>query len=72
MTTERIKGKLAYTCDLRGCHEALETEETDFALARVEAKEAGWLTRKRDDGWKNFCCANHEDMDFRGQSLVTK
>lgn len=70
MTIDRIKGRIAYLCDLPGCHEGLETETRYFAEAREAAKEEGWVTRKRDDTWENYCCASHEEMRFRGQSLV--
>lgn len=70
MTIERIKGCVAYSCDLPGCHEGLETDRRDFGEARDLAKEEGWVTRPRDDIWKNYCCKAHEEMDFRGQSLV--
>lgn len=70
MTTDRIKGKVAFFCDLPGCREDLETESGDFMAAKDEAKEEGWQFRNRDGEWKHFCCATHEEMDYRGQSLV--
>jgi len=69
MTAERIKGKVALQCDLKGCHDGLETSSGDFTTALNEARQEGWVTRKRDDGWKHFCCQRHEEMDYRGQSI---
>lgn len=72
VTLERIKNDISFHCDLKGCDEGLETGEDDFAEAKDVAKEAGWQFRKREDGWKHFCSRIHEEMDFRGQSLVEK
>jgi len=69
MTGERIKGKVAFHCDLKGCNEGIETDSGDFTTALNEARAEGWLTRKRDDVWKHFCCQTHEEMDYRGQSI---
>jgi hypothetical protein len=71
MTIDRIKGKVAFLCDLDGCGEGLETGEGEFARAMGAAREEGWLTRQRNGQWKHFCCANHEEMDWRGQKIVT-
>lgn len=69
MTIERIKGCVAFHCDLKGCDDSIETATGDFSEARDEAKEAGWQFRKRDDVWKHFCSTGHEEMDYRGQSI---
>lgn len=71
MTIERIKNNVAYFCDLDGCLESLETEHKDFPSANAEAKVRGWVFRNRDGEWKHFCSKHHEEMDFRGQSIVT-
>lgn len=70
MTTDRVKGKVAYTCDLNGCLEGYETSHGSFKEAAEEAKSEGWAFAKRDDEWKHFCCRRHEEMEYRGQSLV--
>lgn len=67
---ERIKGEIAFHCDLHGCHDGIETGEKDFAEAKATAQAEGWQFRRRDEAWKHFCCSAHEGMDFRGQSLV--
>ncbi len=72
MTTERIKGEIAFHCDTRGCSEGIETGTKDFSEAKDTANEAGWLFRKRGDDWKHFCCRGHEEIDFSGASLATK
>lgn len=71
MTTDRIKGHVAFFCDTKGCEEGLETETGDFFKAREEAREADWQFRNRDGEWRHFCCRAHEEMDYRGQSLAT-
>lgn len=70
MTTDYIKGNVAYTCDLAGCLEGYETSHGRFKDAAEEAKAEGWVFANRDGEWKHFCCRNHEEMNFRGQSLV--
>lgn len=65
MTIERIKGAVAFTCDLQGCHEGLETGERDFADANAQAKAEGWVFAQRHGDWKHFCSAEHERADFR-------
>lgn len=67
---ERIKGRIAFLCDIDGCHEGLETETGDFRTASDEAKEAGWQFRNRDGEWKHYCSAQHEQMGFNGQSIT--
>lgn len=37
MSSETIKGKVAYQCDLAGCHEGLETSYSGYAAAWAEA-----------------------------------
>lgn len=69
MSIDRIKGNVAFFCDLNGCTESIETSTGDFSAANAEAKEEGWCVRKHDDEWKNFCCARHAEMNWRGQSL---
>ena len=70
MTVDRIKNNVAFFCDLPGCLEGLETEHRDFQSANAEAKVRGWLFRNRDGDWKHYCCRAHEEMGYRGQSLV--
>lgn len=65
MTIERIKGNISFLCDFKGCDEGLETSSGDFTKASAQAKEEGWLTRKRGDRWFNFCCEQHEEGHFR-------
>lgn len=73
MSIDRIKGSVAFFCDLPGCEEGIETGERDFIEAKDHAKAEGWQFRKRDpEGWKQFCCDGHAVMDYRGQSLVAK
>ncbi len=72
MTIEKVKGDIVFHCDLRGCDEGIETQESDFALARDKAKDEGWQFRNRDGVWKHFCGRTHEDMDYRGQWIEGK
>jgi hypothetical protein len=67
MTIERIKGKISFFCDLESCDEGLETDEADFQDAKWKADDEGWLFRRRDGEWKHYCCAAHEEKDYRGQ-----
>jgi hypothetical protein len=70
MTTERIKGCIAFYCDLPGCTESVETGEREFNEASASVKADGWCFRKRGAVWKHFCHYTHEEKDFRGQKLV--
>ena len=59
MSTDRVKGKIVFTCD--ECEDHLDTDETDFHDARVRLKEERWQYLKDEDGkWKHLCtsCAN--------------
>ncbi len=69
---DRIKGSIAFFCDLKGCEEGVETGERDFKEASNHAKSEGWLFRKRGDVWKHFCSEGHEEMDYRGQSITAR
>lgn len=62
---ERIKGAIAYTCDLEGCHEGIETGEREFSDALQYAKAEGWVAAKRNGEWKHFCSAAHERQNYR-------
>jgi len=70
MSVERLKGKVAFLCDLKGCENGLETDTGDFYAAKDKAREEGWVYRFRDGEWLHFCCENHEEMQFRGQTLA--
>lgn len=70
MSTERIKGAVAFFCDTKGCDEGVETGERDFQHAHAAAKAEGWVFRNRDGEWKHYCCRGHEEMDYRGQGIV--
>lgn len=70
MSVDRIKGKVAFLCDLRGCDNGLETDTGDFHEAAAEAKQEGWQFRNREGEWKHFCCGNHEEMNWRGQAIT--
>lgn len=69
MTVERIKGNVAFTCDLEGCDEAIETGTGDFRTALDEATEDGWRFLTREGAFKHFCRVKHAEMDYRGENL---
>lgn len=47
MSTERIKGKVAFICDGNKCPEGIETDCGDFHEALERAKSEGWLIEMR-------------------------
>lgn len=65
MSTDRIKGKIAFLCDGADCSEGLETDHAEFAEALEQAKEEGWLVRKRGETWMHFCSSGCEGADYR-------
>lgn len=56
---------IAFTCDLDGCGEGIETGETEFGRALAHAKSEGWVAAKRQTGWKHFCSAAHERQNYQ-------
>ena len=66
MAIERIKGAVAFFCDLDGCDEGIETDERQFEDALSHAKAEGWVFAKRGPNeWSHFCCAAHEQANYR-------
>jgi hypothetical protein len=55
MSIDRVKGKIAFTCD--DCGDGYETGSSDFYEALDEAKSEGWAAVKDNDTgeWKHFC-----------------
>lgn len=72
MTIDRIKGAIAFICDLEDCGDGIETGCKDFMEAKQHAKDEDWQFRNRDGVWKHFCCRAHEEMAWRGQRLTDK
>ncbi len=70
MSIDRIKGAVAFFCDLGGCDNSIETGESQFGDAILAAKDEGWKIRNRDGIWKHFCCDRHQEMDWRGQKIA--
>lgn len=55
MSITNHEGNLVMQCDY--CQKFLEVEETnDFNRVIEASKESGWLNRKIDDKWGNYCC----------------
>lgn len=51
---DRQKGRFVFECDR--CDEVLETDTSDFQLARDTMKAEGWRSRKnKKDEWDHFC-----------------
>lgn len=51
MTSHRIKGEFAWSCD--GCTESITpTQQTDFGAAWEEARGLGWRAIKH--GWGDY------------------
>lgn len=46
--------KTTITCNKKGCKKELVLDGPYF-IAKKEAKEKGWKTRKVDGEWNNFC-----------------
>jgi hypothetical protein len=55
MSSERIKGKIAFTCDGIHCHEAIETEHHDFGIALASIKDDGWIVKRIGAAYQHFC-----------------
>lgn len=53
MSITRDKGKLVVQCD--ECHETLETDETNFEMALVAARNEGWQNCYHKGHWFNLC-----------------
>lgn len=70
MSTDRIKGCVAFFCDTKGCGDGIETGERDFMAAKDHAQAEGWEFRRREEGWRHYCCRGHEEIDFRGQAIA--
>lgn len=57
MSVDRQYGCVVFHCDDKDCDEALETKSRDMGSAQVEKREAGWVSRKIDETWKDLCPA---------------
>jgi hypothetical protein len=62
MTTERIKGSVAFSCD--NCSETIQPEcQDDFGSAWQEAFENGWRCFQAGDEWQHHCPACCEEAE---------
>lgn len=55
MSVERIKGKIAFNCDGRNCAMGLETDTSDFATAKEQLEDEGWLTEQHKGEYRHYC-----------------
>lgn len=66
MTLERdgFKGPITLACDVRGCHETLETHCTDFAGAGRKWRSRGWMAHynSEDESWFHLCPSHEEEL----------
>jgi hypothetical protein len=53
MTTQRIKGEIAFSCDL--CPDTFESGTRDWADAWRAAKEKGWQAIRTEKGFEHVC-----------------
>lgn len=52
---DRIHGLIVFECDGKSCHEALETETSDFPTARNMLDEQDWECRFVNGQWHHVC-----------------
>lgn len=60
MTTQTIKGQIAFSCD--GCSDTYEpprlglgSEPREWSEVWEDAKRAGWRARQKDGDWVHLC-----------------
>ena len=60
MTSRRTRKSIVYKCDHPGCKARHIAPYTEFLLAWVHAKAAGWKGARSADGrWWHFCSWVH-------------
>lgn len=66
MTLERdgFKGPYVLECDVKGCHEILETHCFNFEGARAKWRSRGWMAHynPEKDVWVHLCPEHEEEL----------
>ena len=50
---DKQKGNYVFECDT--CGEVFDSKTSDFDLAQLKRKEAGWTAFKEKEEWKHNC-----------------
>jgi GH25 family lysozyme M1 (1,4-beta-N-acetylmuramidase) len=64
VTVQRIGGSVAFSCD--GCSETTDETDSQFGEAWDEARAAGWVSARDEDGeYEHYCpeCARRLGID---------
>lgn len=70
MTLDRdgFKGPYTLECNVKGCHEILETDCFNFDGARAKWRSRGWMAHydSESDGWYHLCPEHEEEYNEGG------